>query len=323
MYYIERIPITDASFLAGSVAEPSTGETEWTSGGTYAVGDERVRSGLHRVYRCAAPRSPTTTPPSSTPPEQDPQGWQDMRPTRRWLPFGPMVRPDGRLVYQNIPLQSTTEDLQYRVRARYANAIALLGLRGAAWRVRVYRPGLADPVQERTGALKEPATGYWDYGFGQRRTRDRVLITDLPIYADAEITVTIEGGAGQLRRLAQCEIGRLRYIPGVHWGGVAKGLRRTPKAWTHRRDEPDGSTSVLIYGTGYDMSGTVHLSGKQEDSALVQLRALLGRGAAYAPTLAKGFTQSLVFGVLKSADVAREEYMQTTADFQIEGLPTS
>ncbi|WP_313074440.1 hypothetical protein [Melaminivora sp.] len=322
MYYIERIPITDASFLAGSIAEPAAEEPEWVSGGTYAVGDERSRSGLHRVYRCAAARSPSSTPPSSTPPEQDPAGWVDMRPTRRWLPFGPMLRPDGRLVYQNIPLESTTEDLQYRVRARYASAVALFGLRGGAWRVAVHRPGTAEPLQVRTGSLKEPATGYWDYGFGQRRTRDRVLITDLPIYADAEICITVQGGTGQLRRMVQCEIGRLRFIPGVHWGGVVYGLRRSPKAWTHRRDEPDGSTSVLIYGTGYDMSGTVELSGKQEDNALVQLRALLGRGAAYAPTLATGYAQSLVFGVLKSADVAREGYMHTTADFQIEGLPT-
>lgn len=323
MYYIERIPLTSASFLAGSVAEPAAGETEWASGGTYAVGDERIRSGLHRVYRCAAPRSPSTTPPSSTPPEDDPTGWKDMRPTRRWLPYGPMLRPDGKLVYQSIALESTTENLEFRLAARYANALALFGLRGAVWRAQVYPTvGAVDFVDERTGTIKAPATGYHDYAFGQRHPRDRVLITGLPIYPNAEIRITIEGSGDQLRRVSQIELGKLRYIPGVDWGGVAAGLRRSPKAWTASQDEPDGSTSVLIYGTGYDMSGTVHLTGKQEDNALTQLRNLIGRGAAYAPTLVSGFNQSLVYATLKSADVNRDSANHTTANFQLEGLPT-
>lgn len=320
MYYIERNPITDATFLDGSVAEPATGETVWAVG-THAVGAEVIRPALHRVFRCAAARTGTDT----APPEVDRESWQDMRPTKRYLPFGPITRADGKLVYQNLPLQSTTEDIQFNLAMRYANAVAIFGMKGAVYRAQVYdKPGEEGVfITERTGRIKAAARGYWDYAYGQRLMRDRVLITGLPIYPNAEIRISIEGTGGQLRAVSQIVVGKLRYIPGVDFGGVAYGLNRSPKAFTSTQvDEPTGTTSVLIYGTSYDMSGTVKLSGKREDAALVQLRSLIGRGAAFAPTLIPGYQQSVVFGVLKSADVTRDSFDLSLADFRIEGLPT-
>lgn len=323
MYYIERIPVTTASFLAGSVAEPSASETAWVSGGTYAVGDERIRPDLHRVFKCAAIRSPGSTPPSSTPPEDDPTGWTDMRPTERWLPFGPFVRTDGKLVYQSLGLESTTADIEYRLQMRYATAIALFGLAGQQWQVDVFDTvGAAIPVKQYSGSLTAPATGYWDYGIGQRHTTDRVLITDLPMHPAAEIHIRITGNTGQLRRVSQIEVGQMRFVPGAHWGGTQYGLERDPKIFTAEKSEPDGSTSVLIYGSSYDMAGTVTMDAKAEDRALSQLRRLLGKGVAYTPALSPGYEQSLVFGTLTSAPTSRDSYGATSTRFSIRGLPT-
>jgi len=54
-----------------------------------------------------------------------------------------------------------------------------------------------------------------------------------------------------------------------------------------------------------------------------ELRSLLGKGVAYAPTLATGFEQSLVFGTLEAADTDRESLRISGISFQIRGLPTS
>jgi hypothetical protein len=317
MYYIERNTISDAMFLAGGVAEPSASETAWVVG-TYSVGTEVVRPALHRVFKCAAARTGANT----SPPEVDAASWADMRPTNRYLPFGPQVRADGKLVYQNYPLQTTTGDIEYRLAQRYANAVAIFGLRGANWRVRVYDQPGGTLVAERTGRIKAGAKGYWDYAFGQRLVRDRVMVTGLPIYPNAEVVVSIEASPGELRAVSQIEVGKLRCIPGVDFGGVEYGLNRSPKAFTARKTEDNGSTSVLIYGTSYDMTGTVVLSGLREDAALSQLRALVGRGAVFAPTLIDGYQQSVIFGILKSSDVVRDSFNFSSARFQIEGLPT-
>lgn len=320
MYYIERNTITDAMFLAGSVGEPYSGETVWAVG-NYGVGQEVIRPALHRVYRCAVARTATNT----LPPEQDTTAWADMRPTARYLPFGPQVRTDGKLVYQNQPLKSTTANIEYRLAQRYANAVAIFGARGAMWRVQVYDKLVTDGgvlVKEYSGRIKSAARSYWQYAYGQRSTTDRVLVTGMPIYPNAEVRIIIEGSGSQLRAVSQIEVGKLRYLPGVDFGGVLAGVNRSPKVFTTRKTEDNGSTSVLIYGTSYDMSGTVAISGKQEDAALIQLRGLLGRGVAYAPTLAAGYQQSLVFGVLKSSDVTRDSFSRSSVNFQIEGLPT-
>lgn len=319
MYYIERNTITDAMFLTGSVAEPSASETEWVSGAAITKGQERIRSSLHRVFKAAADIASSTVPP-----EEAPTVWQDMRPTDRYRVFGPIARADNKLVYQNQPLSMTTGDIEYRLAQRYANAVALFGLKGATWRVKVYDKPVADGgvlQDERSGSIKQPARGYWDYGYGQRFQRDRILVTGLPIYSNAEIRVSVEGSGSQVRALSQCEVGKLRFLPG-DWGGVLAGLRRTPKVFSVSKQEDNGSTSVLIYGNTYDMSGKVVLSGGQEDNTLIQLRNLLGRGAAFAPTLAPTFAQSLVFGLLESADVERPGLNLSEASVQIRGLPT-
>lgn len=326
MYYIERIPLTNAAFLAGSVAEPSASETEWVSGGTYAVGTERIRSSLHRVFKCAVARSPSTTPPSTTPPEEDATGWVDMRATDRWVPFGPMQRADGKVVYESRALESTTTDIEYRLALRYANAAALFGLRGVAWRAQVYSSPGGPLVAERTGTLKVPATGYWDYAYGMRKVRDRVLITDLPIFPNAELRITVQAGAGQLRRLSQLSVGKLRFLPGVSVGGpgcgVEYGLRRIPRAYTYQKEEPDGSSTTLLYGTTYDQAGRIALNAENEDAVLMQLRNLIGQGAAFAPTLLPGYEQSLLFGTLETGEVSRDSAVHSSVDFRIKGLPT-
>jgi len=318
MYYIERLTLEDAMFLAGSVAEPDTGETVWAAG-THAVGAEVIRPALHRVFRCAVARTGADTDP----PEVDVDSWKDVRSTNRWLPYGPLVRADGKLVYESHALQRTTGDIEFHLLARYANAVAIFGMQGAEWSVDVY-PTTTAPTAVKTlsGTIKAPAFGYWDYAFGRRRYRDRKLITGLPIYPAAKIVIKIKGSGSQVRRVTQIEVGKLRYIPGVSFGGVQNGLRRSPRAFSYRKEEADGSSTTLLYGSTYDMSGQIKLSGTEEDNALVQLRDLLGKGVAYAPTLASGFDQSLVFATLESGDTVRDSSPLSVIDFQLRGLPT-
>lgn len=319
MYYIERLPLDDASFLPGSIAEPAPGETVWVPG-VYAVGDEVIRPSLHRVFRCAAPRTAADT----SPPEVDVASWGDMRSTSRWIPFGPLKRADGKLVHESRALVRTDEDIVFALKMRYANAVALFGLQGAQWSVEVYATVAdATPVVTRTGTIKAPATGYWDYAYGQRRYRDRVLVTGLPIYPASKLVIKIKGSGSQVRRVTQIEAGKLRFLPGISWGGVLAGLRRSPRAYSYRKEEPDGTSTTLLYGSTYDMSGQIAFDSASEDNVLVQLRDLIGRGVAYAPTLAPGFEQSLVFGTLEEGDTDRPSVDRSTTSFQIRGLPTS
>ena len=474
MYLIERPPLTDAMFLAGSVTEPSATETEWTSGGTYAVGAERTRTSKHRLYKCAVARSPSTVPPSTTPPEDDKAGWQEMRPTDRHVPFGPYVSASGKTIYRALALESTTADLTYRLLLRYCNAIALFGLRGAWVRVRVWDKLLSTPnlltapndftnaawlkaiygtgvnpvvtpnnalapdntmtatriefnagsgltwtdyslvgqhlatnavqygsgvwlrtlsgtatlvmrdvsisgyftlqvtsqwqffsraamgyesgvgffyafgllgalaggsatvlawsaalhkeplpqlVYDKTHVLKRPSSGYWDYAFGQKVTRDRLLIPDLPIFPGADVRIDIGGSGSQQRRVSQIEFGKLRYIPGTTFGGTEYGVARTLRARLYREQDDAGNEAVLLAGASQDLQATVVMEGDRENAVLPLLRSLVGKGVAVVPHLSPGYEQSLVFGVIDAAPVKRTHHNVSQIDISVRGLP--
>lgn len=321
MYLIERPTITDATFLAGSVAEPSATETEWASGGTYAVGDERTRTTKHRVYKCAAARSPGSTPASTTAPEDDPTGWVEMRPTDRWVPFGPYINAAGQTIYRGLALESTTADITYRLALRYCNAVALFGLRGARVRVQVYSIVGGALVWEKVVALKQPAAGYWDYAYGQRVPRDRLMLTGLPIYPAAEVVITIEGSGVQQRRVTQIEVGKLRNIPGASFGGTEYGVTNTVRVRMYRQQDDDGTEAVLLYGTSQDMQGNVILTGDRENAVLALLRSVVGKGVACVPALSPGYEQRLTFGVIDAAPVKRNHHNIASVDITVRGLP--
>ena len=323
MYYIERNPLSDAMFLAGSVPEPAPDEPAWVSGSAYTAGTEVTRANIHRVFRCAAAVPAGTV----VVPEQDPARWQDMRPTLQRRPFGPHLQANGKLVYKHRPVQSTTADIEYRLKQRYANAVAIFGPRGALWRVRVYKSDGGELADERSGRIRSGEPGFWNFGFGQRQSIDRVLVTGLPIFPAAVVHISIEGIDDQLRAVSHIEVGKLRFIPGVDLqmplGGTEYGLVRAPRVLTRRETDADGTTATLIYGATYDMSGTVSLSGNREDNVLRQLLSLVGKCAAYIPSLEEGYSQSLLLGILKAAPVSRDVSKLSSFRFDIEGVPTT
>ena len=318
MYYIDRIAPTDATWQAGTIAEPSPRETAWSGAGVaYAKDQEVVRPTTHRVYRCAVGHTSAASPL----PEADPTRWKEMRPTDRWAPYGPWVNTAGQTIYSGAGVQSTTADLIWRMALRYANAVALFGLRGADVVAQVNATPGGTLAHTRTVSLKRPASGYWDLVFGQRSYRDRLLLRGLPMFPNGELVLTIRGGAGQLRRVTQIEAGKLRQIHGVDFGGTEYGVSNTPRARMFREQSTDGTERVLIYGTSQDMEANVVMHGDRENTAIATLRGLAGRGVAMLPSLDAGYESRLTFGVIDAAPVTRTHHGITQARFSVRGLP--
>jgi hypothetical protein len=318
MFYIERSIVSDATWQAGTIAEPSTRETEWSgSGVAYTVGQERIRGSTHRVYRCAVAHTSAASPA----PEADPTRWKEIRPTDLYLPFGPWVNASGQTIYSGLAVESTTDNLVWRMALRYPTAVAMFGLRGANVRVQLRGGPGGALLQEQLVSLKRPASGYWDLIYGQRKYRDRLLVHGFPMRPNAELVVSIEGATGQQRRITQIEAGKLRQLHGVDFGGTEYNVNSTPRARMFREQDTDGTEKVLIFGTSQDMDATVIMRGDQENTALQVLRGLAGKGVALMPTLVAGYEQRLTFGVIDSAPTARVTPSGTSVRLSVRGLP--
>lgn len=288
--YIDPITTLPAQILPGtSLSEDPT--PVWAAG-TFAVGDERHVVTTHRVYRCAKAGNHTVSP------ELDGTVWKDMRPTNLWAPFDE---------YTDTAATSTTQDIVYRLSSRFVNALALYGLAGASVVVEVkdapggnliYRYPAAGVYQ-----LKRPATGYYDYAYGDRKVRPSLILRDLPIRPNAEITITVAAGPDQQRAIGMIVRGKFRSLQGVGFGGVPEDPEVTPKTYTAREVQPDGRQRVTVRGSSRDLRFSVILPRKNADQAVQALTDLLSKPAAWIVSTKPGFAGLSAFGIAKASPV--------------------
>ena len=178
MKIIPPITITDARFVSSTVAEPATGETAWTSSGTYAVGDVRVRTQTHRKYQCLVAHTGITTAP-----EADITRWKDVGPTLRWAMFDY----DRNTATTRAGSITATVATSARV-----TALVLFGI-DAQEVVVTMRDGVSGPiVYNKTFNLQRRFVAAWQqHFFAPFIFRQSLVILDLPPYLNGHITVEL------------------------------------------------------------------------------------------------------------------------------------
>lgn len=299
-YYIDPIEMTGAQLLAGT-SLPEDPTPAWAAG-TYAVGYECHLVATHRVYKRAVATA------SSVSPDQDPKGWEDMRPTNLWAPFDE---------YTDTPAQATT-DIVYVLGSRFVNALNLRGLVGSGVQVVVKdKPGSSGVVLWRYPAgggfsqLKRAARGYYDYAYGDRRSMDTLLLRDLPIRANAEITITITASGTEPRAVGMIVRGKFRSLHGLGIGGVEEGAQVTPKTYTEQQEQPDGRVRTVVRGNSTDLSFSIVLPRANADQAVQALQDLLSKPVAWFVSTKPGFAGLSAFGIAQRSPVRYRNRLAT------------
>lgn len=226
MKLIRPTTITDALFISSTVAEPAAGETAWVSGTTYAVGDLRIRTQTHRIYKRLVAGAGTT------PPESDPANWEDFAPTNRWAMF------DAEINTQT----SGTSPLTVTIAPGICNALALFELVGTTATITM-TDGVAGPtVYSKTVSLETSSVADWyQYFFEPFSQRGTLVLTDLPPYASGRITVSITGTGTQ--KVGALVVGTLYSLGGTQYGATA-GIR------DYSKKETDPATGVVTLVPG-------------------------------------------------------------------------
>lgn len=296
-YYIDPIETTEAQILDGP-AEDTT--PAWTPA-TYAIGDERHVVATHRVYRCAVAGEKTVSP------EADPTGWQYRRPTQRWAPFD---------VYTSTAITDTT-DISYTLKSRFINTLVLYGLRGKIVTVTITAGGVV--IYSKTVRLQYPARGYWDYGYGQRRSRTSLIFTGLPIHKDAEITVTVAATGTSTRAIGMLIRGKLTAAHGRSgFGGTQTEPTVDPHTFTYRKTEADGTYKIIQRPGAKNLSFTVLMDRSYADQFVQEMERLLDRPLCWILSLKPGFAGLSAFGFTTKSPL-RYRYDTAMCDIAVEG----
>ena len=176
MKIITPVVITDAKLVSSSI--PETDHAAWNAATAYAEGDRVILTSTHSIYQRLVAGTTATSP------DVDPMNWQRVGPTNRWAMFDRAVG----------SLSTATSSMTVTLAPGMVRGFALVDV-NASTAVITMTAG-AETVYSRTVDLRDSTNiiDWESYFFGDFLRRKTLILTDLPPYGEAQVTVTISGG---------------------------------------------------------------------------------------------------------------------------------
>lgn len=276
--------ITDAILHSTTISEPSAGETVWSSGGTYVVGDRRYRAETHMIYECVRDHTGRTVPP-----EQDAVYWLEYRPTNRWGMFGGMLSQTSK----------ATTSMTVVLRPGWFNALALLGVKAEQVKVTIWDAPGGNVIFEFDGSVTEPVGSWWEWFFTEPQTRETLIFTGITPYSAAEVEVELTSPDGVEVELGLLAVGDMRTISEKL--GVQQGAQAEPIDHSYVGENIDGSARFVKRDATVDMSLPVMLHRSEASYAFATCKRLLSVPAIWIGNRSPEFDGLTVYGYLKSS----------------------
>jgi hypothetical protein len=203
MKIIPPVVITDAMLVSSSI--PETDHPPWTAGTTYTVGQRCMLVATHSVYQRLVAGA------SAASPDTDSANWKRVGPTNRWCMF------DG----ATGTLSTATDTLSVTIAPGLVSALALLDVSANSVDVAMHNGGelvYAKTVDLNTGIGVFDA---YSYCFAPIVTKRTLVLTDLPPFSGAQITITLNGQGAVA--VGTCAVGTL-FDMGQTLYGIGTGL---------------------------------------------------------------------------------------------------
>lgn len=175
----KRVTTPDNDTRNWQVAALGTTLGGWNAATNYAVGDRVSYSVTHRNYQAL------TAGVDATRPDQNATKWVDIGPTNSWAMFD----------NANSTRTQAASPLTTSIKPGPVTAAAVLGIAGAS----TVRIQMVDPIEgsvyDTTVSVgdSQALANWWDYFFLPVITTTDFVLTNLPPYGQATITMTVTG----------------------------------------------------------------------------------------------------------------------------------
>ena len=279
-YILMPLTITDAMLSSSTLAEPAASETAWASAGTYAVGDKRIRTTTHRVYKAIQAHTGSTAYP-----EDDTTYWEDFDPTLKWAPFDTYVSTAA----------SLASPLTYVLLPGFFDAISLYGLSGTEVTITHKDTPGGTTLETRTISLYAESLGLYEYLFGPKNPKSKIIETGFALRPNSELTITVTGTSTV--SMGMCNVGSYRALIS-DWGGTEYGASVEPITTSRiSTDTTTGKVSIKRGNatTGMRFSAVVPLA--DANYALQSVQEVLDVPVSWVASSASGYEGLNVFGL--------------------------
>ncbi|OGB26188.1 MAG: hypothetical protein A3I66_00615 [Burkholderiales bacterium RIFCSPLOWO2_02_FULL_57_36] len=295
MKVVKPTPITSANLVSSTATEA---HSEWSSVTTYALNDRVILAAAGRIYQCIV------DPNTNHPPASSPLYWIDVGPTNKWAMF------DEKISTQSA--QATA--LTVVIKPGYVNSLAVFGLEGATLAVTV-RDGLSGPVvytytKDLDGTI---IADWYQYYFESSVQLADVVLTDLPPYGDAHITVEVGSGG-----TAKCGI----LIAGTVYvlGDTQYGATASITDYSRKDTDALGVTTFVRRAYSKRMSASLMLPNSQLNKVQRVLADLRATPCAWLGTDSAGFEPLTMFGFYRDFSIDVAYPAQSYCSLEVEGL---
>lgn len=301
--------LDDAALVSSSIPEPdltrvmsdgSVGEVPWVTGTTYAEGDRVILASTHRVYRTAAAGV------SDTAPNLDVTRWTDEGPTNRW------AWADGKSNTRSVDTSPYTLTL----RPGAVSAVGISGMSGvASVQLEIWDAPGGTLVHDQHYSARDFGghSPWWAWFFLRPLYVSTMLLDHLPPYPGCEMRLTFTGNGDS--------VGVGSIMPGawLSMGAVPYGVSVKPRDYSYSVTDDWGNSIDRPGATTQDLSCSATFPRESANDVHRSITRLLGRPAFFVPSNLQMYAYLMTAGVIKSAEIAPENSIMTTCQFDIEG----
>lgn len=271
MKVIKPVVLTEANVVSTSATETYAAYNGAT---TYALGDRAIVATV--VYECIQAPNVGHAPATS------PLWWVVYSPTNKWAMFDSEI--------STATTQATS--LSVTIAPGICNSMALFGLVGTSLTVTVLDAPAGATVYSKTFSLDGTVIADWyQYFFEPSVQLGELVLTDLPPYSTARVTITITGAQAAC---AMCSLGTFYYLGSVSFGATVGLL-----SFSTKTTSATGVTSLKKGKNSNRISVRMVLKAGQMNNVNRVLKGLDGVACAwlgtedttglYAPLVAWGF----------------------------------
>ena len=296
MRVIAPTPITDAVLVSCTV--PENDHAEWSSATSYAAGQKVIIAATHKVYEALAAN--TNKPPASNPTQ-----WLDLGATNRWRMFDAKVG----------TVTSATGSVSVTLAPGVVTGVALFGVNAATVTVT-----MTDPVEgvvfSRTADLQDYAgiTHWYAYFFEDVRRKPSLVVEGLPSYRNAQLTITVSGGAAETVSIGSLVVGKLRKYADNILAGASVGIQD----FSRKERDQFGSFQIVERAFADLARWRFIVPNNRLDAMRETLAALRSKPAVYIGS--DRFSSTTIYGFFRDFEPVIAYPEHTEVSIEIEGL---
>lgn len=297
---VKPTTITSAMLVSSTLAEDSS--AAWSSGTTYAAGEQVHLVSTHRRYQ-SLQASNTNHDPSSV---AAAAWWVDIGATNRWSMF------DGSLGSLTVaPLSFSVT-----VRPGAITSLALLELQAAELRVTMRDAPGGSTVYDQTFDLSSTAiSDAWEYCFAPLDYRTEFVLRDLPTFGLCEVDITLTGdGANQV----QC--GEVAMGPAYSLGEYPHNVQLGIQDYSRKTTDDFGVTTLVRRSYARKMDLRFVLDGSQLSKVYSVLSSLRATPCVWVPSDDATLDACIVYGWAGTFSIDAQTRAKHYCSLQVEGL---